>query len=189
MKNELYDELNPPKIQVTILDIFNYFPIKSPYLFMDSIETVNADYIVGTYTFKETEFFYEGHFPGFPVTPGTILQESGAQIGLVAFGMYLLGNQIDMVVDLGEHLTSPEIKKLPGIEVGGYVIHFYLVDSQMRFKKVIQPGEKIIVRSEKVFFKLNKLKCNVTITTDDGSLVAKGVLSGMINLQKSEHGA
>ncbi len=188
MKKDLLNDLKPLNLAITTEDVLEHFPIKDPFKFIDTIDEVDANHIIGSYTFKQDEFFFSGHFPGCPVAPGTILQEAGAQIGLVAFGMYLLGNQIDTVVDLGEHLTSPELKKLPGIEVGGYVIHFYLVDSQMRFKKVIQPGDKIIVKSDKVFFKLNKLKCDVIIKTEDGAMVAKGTLSGMINLQKSEDG-
>ena len=52
--------------------------------------------LVGAYRFREDEFFYRGHFPGRPITPGVILIETMAQIGVVAFGMYLLACQKNM---------------------------------------------------------------------------------------------
>lgn len=176
--------MNATNVTISIDDILHYFPIQEPYRFLDTIEEINANYILGSYTFKKNEFFYQGHFPKHPITPGAILLEAAAQIGLVAFGMYLLGNEIEKLTDMGEGFNSPELKKLPGLKVGDYRIQFYLVDSEIRFKKVILPGETIIVRSEKKFFKLNKLKCDITIKTKDGSLVAKGTMSGMVNIQK-----
>ena len=174
---------------ITISHILSYFPIHDPYRFIDDIIEIDQDHIVGSYTFKKEEFFFKGHFAGVPVTPGAILQEAGAQIGLVAFGMYILGNQYESITDLGEEFVSPEIKKLPGIAIGEHnTIRFYLVDAEMKFKKVIEPGETIVVRSEKVFFKLNKLKCNIKITTLDGALVCKGVLAGMVHLEKTADG-
>ena len=70
--------------------IVEIFPIASPYRFIDAIDAVSGLGIQGHYTFREDEYFYKGHFPGMPVTPGAILAECMAQIGLLAFGMYLL---------------------------------------------------------------------------------------------------
>ena len=44
----------------------------------------------GFYTFKEDEYFYQGHFKDNPITPGVILTEVMAQIGVVCLGIYLL---------------------------------------------------------------------------------------------------
>lgn len=170
-------------------DLLQYFPIGDPFRFIDSVDEVDENHIVGTYTFKEEDFFFKGHFPGTPVAPGSILMEAGAQIGLVAFGMYLLGNNLEAALTMDDGFVNiPEIEKLPAIEVGGYKIRFYLVESEMRFKKVIQPRDKIVIRSEKQYFKLNKLKCNVVLKTADGALVAKGVLAGMVHIQKQDYG-
>ena len=39
-------------------------------------------------------FFYKGHFKENPITPGVLLIETMAQIGVVCLGIYLLKNEI-----------------------------------------------------------------------------------------------
>ncbi|MDZ7846076.1 MAG: hypothetical protein U5L96_04560 [Owenweeksia sp.] len=60
---------------------------------MDDIDAVDENGISGHYRFKEDEFFYAGHFVGNPVTPGVILIECMAQIGLVSLGFFLLSQK------------------------------------------------------------------------------------------------
>src|SRR3990167_2692935 len=70
-------------------ELVEAIPQKPPFLFIDKILSVDENHIEGIYTFKPAEFFYQGHFPGNPLTPGVIMLESMAQVGLVAFGLYL----------------------------------------------------------------------------------------------------
>jgi 3-hydroxyacyl-[acyl-carrier-protein] dehydratase len=156
-ENELFRfavYLMPPAYQNILLQL----PCKPPYQFIDEIISIGENSITGTYTFKQEEFFFGGHFPGNPITPGAILVEAAAQTGLLAFGIYLM---------------ELEQKPLPK--------EFYLVSSEMDFKRIIRPGDRIIIHSEKVFFRFGKLKCRVHIALPGGELVCKGVLSGMIN--------
>src|SRR5215217_7850279 len=78
-------------------NILNYLPYKSSFLFVDDITSLNDDGVIGEYTFKADSFFYEDHFPGNPVTPGVIITEVMAQIGLVVLGIHL------MLGDIKEH--------------------------------------------------------------------------------------
>lgn len=71
-------------------DLLKYLPYRSSFRFVDHIESVDEDHVKGDYTLKKDSFFYEDHFPGFPVTPGVIITEIMAQIGLVVLGIYLL---------------------------------------------------------------------------------------------------
>ena len=74
-------------IEFTTSEVFNFIPQQKPFRFVDEIISINKDKIVGAYTFKQDEFFYSGHFPGNPITPGVILLESMAQVGVVAFAI------------------------------------------------------------------------------------------------------
>ena len=64
-------------------------PQQHPFRFIEEILELDEEHIVGVYRFRSDEYFYRGHFPGLPITPGVILIETMAQTGVVAFGLYL----------------------------------------------------------------------------------------------------
>jgi 3-hydroxyacyl-[acyl-carrier-protein] dehydratase len=144
--------------------ILEVFPIASPYRFVDAIESVSETGIQGHYTFREEEYFYEGHFPGMPVTPGAVLAECMAQIGLLALGM---------------HLTRayPDFASL----------RFLLVSSDLKYRGIVLPGDKVTVRAEKIYFRFRKLKCKASMEVPGKGTVCRGTLSGMLIIPEDEH--
>ena len=143
-----------------LTEIVNKLPYTKPFLFVDDLISVTEDGVAGSYTFREDEYFYEGHFKGNPVTPGVILVECMAQIGLVCLGIFLLKE-------------SSEEKLDENIQIA-------LSSHQIDFYKPVFPKEKVTVISEKEYFRFHKLKCNVKMLNEAGELVAKGTISGMM---------
>jgi 3-hydroxyacyl-[acyl-carrier-protein] dehydratase len=145
-------------------DILNYLPYKSSFLFVDDILTLDDNGVTGEYTLKADSFFYEDHFPGNPVTPGVIITEIMAQIGLVVLGIHL------MLGDIKEH--------------EGFEMHEdsfpLLTSTNVDFYKMVLPEEKVIVTSKKQYFRFGKLKCAVEMHNVNSELIAKGVFSGVI---------
>nr|WP_199002908.1 hydroxymyristoyl-ACP dehydratase [Flavobacterium sp. ASV13] len=141
---------------MTSKNILNLLPYSKPFLFVDELLHVDENSAVGTYTFKEDLDFYKGHFKDNPVTPGVILTETMAQIGMVCLGIYLLGDSFNKDT----------------------VIAFTSAD--MQFLKPVYPNEKVTVTSQKSFFRFGKLKCDVVMTNEAGLEVCKGILAGMI---------
>ncbi|RCT53583.1 3-hydroxyacyl-ACP dehydratase FabZ family protein [Winogradskyella sp. KYW1333] len=139
-------------------NIIELLPYQRPFLFVDAIDTVSENEIRGHYTFRKDEYFYKGHFKDNPITPGVILTECMAQIGLVCFGIFLLKDELQNA-------------KKPQVALTSNKIDFYLP---------VLPGEKVIVHSEKEVFRFNKLKCKVKMLNKKGELVARGVISGML---------
>ena len=137
-------------------DIIAQLPYSKPFLFVDELQHADENGIIGTYTFNEDLDFYKGHFKDNPVTPGVILTETMAQIGMVCLGIYLLGN---------------DLKK-------DTVIAFTSADVQ--FLKPVYPNEKVTVTSQKTFFRFGKLKCDVVMKNEAGQEVCKSVVAGMI---------
>lgn len=137
-------------------EIIEKLPYTEPFLFVDELLHVDENSISGTYTFKEDLDFYKGHFKGNPVTPGVILTETMAQIGMVCLGIYLLGDAFKKET----------------------VIAFTSAD--MQFLKAVYPNEKITVTAQKTFFRFGKLKCEAVMKNEAGQEVCKGILSGMI---------
>ena len=115
--------------------IISLLPYQKPFLFIDGIDDISEDGVIGYYTFKEDESFYKGHFKNNPITPGVILTECMAQIGLVCLGIYLLRNELNETI-------KPQIA---------------LTSHQMDFYLSVLPNEKVIIISEKQVFRFNKL--------------------------------
>lgn len=138
-------------------NILDCLPYRAPFRFIDEIIELDDDHIEGAYTFRENEFFYEGHFPGNPITPGVILTECMAQIGLVALGI---------------HITQATPEQMQTVK-----ILFSSQDSS--YYRMVKPNEKVIVKSTKLYFRLRSLKCQITMETESGELIAKGVMAGV----------
>ena len=138
-----------------MVEILNKLPYSKPFLFVDEIISIDDNGAVGSFLFDENLYFYEGHFKNNPITPGVILIETMAQIGLVCFGIYLLKNE-------------------------NKNINFAMTSSEIDFLKPVFPNKKVIVYSEKVYFRFGKLKCKVRMENANNEIVCSGTISGMI---------
>lgn len=139
--------------------ILEKLPYRDPFLFVDRLLEVDAEHIEGEYTFRADSWFYNGHFKDRPVTPGVLLTECCAQIGLASFGLYLLETA-------GEDDHEP--------------VGFALAEDQMAYLNPVFPGETVRVRAEKQYYRFGKLKAKVAMYRKDGTMVCKGTLSGMM---------
>jgi 3-hydroxyacyl-[acyl-carrier-protein] dehydratase len=149
--------------------ILNHLPYKSSFRFVDNIISLNEDEVIGEYTLKPDSFFYEDHFEGNPVTPGVIVTEIMAQIGLVVFGIFLLLKGADL-----KFLKNDSLFPL-------------LTSTDVSFHKMVLPGQKVIVVSKKQYFRFGKLKCYIEMTDSSGEIVAKGMFSGVIKEIHTKH--
>jgi 3-hydroxyacyl-[acyl-carrier-protein] dehydratase len=164
--------------------IFDLLPYKSSFRFVDEISFLDADGVVGHYTLKEDAFFYEDHFPGHPVTPGAILTEIMAQIGLVVLGIHLIvtGNPGSReAANPGPRGAAPDHREAAIAGAPGKGSVFPLLSSvQVDFHKMALPGQRLTVTSKKDYFRFDKLKCHVEMHDETAELVAKGIFSGFI---------
>lgn len=136
-------------------EILNKLPYSKPFLFVDELISINENGVEGNFTFNENMDFYKGHFKNNPITPGVILTECMAQIGVVCLGIFLIKN-----------LTEKSSVALSS--------------TQMEFLKPVFPNEKVTVISGKIYFRFNKLKCKVLMKNEKNETVCEGVISGFV---------
>ena len=141
---------------MTNQEIISKLPYSKPFLFVDELLHIDENGVEGTYSFDENLDFYKGHFKDNPVTPGVILTEVMAQIGLVCLGIYLLNDTFSRNTSIA--LTS----------------------SEMEFLKPVFPKEKVTVISEKIYFRFGKLKCKVNMKNEKGEVVCMGTIAGIM---------
>lgn len=134
-------------------------PQQKPFRFLDEIVELDEKHIVGRYRFTEDEFFYPGHFPGDPVTPGVILTEAMAQTGVVALGLFLTSLKVSR--DQLSQWTT------------------FFSECQVEFLRPVLPGETVTIEGETVYFRRMKLKSQVRLYLANGELAAEGTLAGV----------
>ncbi len=145
---------------MTSQEIISKLPYQYPFLFVDEITSVDENAVSGSYRYEASLPFYAGHFKNNPITPGVILTETMAQIGLVALGIYIASTKQIALAEVKIALTS----------------------SAMDFFKPVYPGEKVTVNSQKEYFRFNKLKCKVEMFNEQEELVCRGTIAGMMNI-------
>lgn len=141
---------------MTSKEIISKLPYSKPFLFVDEIISISENGVEGTFTFDANLDFYKGHFKDNPITPGVILTETMAQIGVVCLGIYILNDKVNK-----NNVIS-------------------LTSTAIEFIKSVYPTEKVIVISEKIYFRFGKLKCNVKMINTQGIEVCSGTIAGML---------
>jgi 3-hydroxyacyl-[acyl-carrier-protein] dehydratase len=103
-------------------EIEELLPHRAPFLFVDEITHADETEITAFHVFTEKEFFFAGHFPGYPVVPGVILVETMAQAG------------------------GAGLRKI-GVLKGDSLFFLASVD-KVKFCRQVKPGEKVRLEIE-----------------------------------------
>lgn len=97
-------------------------PHREPFLLIDEIVEQTDNHIVCRKTFTGEEFWYPGHYPSFPLTPGVLLCEAAMQAGAVLLSKVVSDNP-DMV---------PVVSRM----------------NHVKFKAMVRPGDTVTLEVE-----------------------------------------
>lgn len=106
---------------MTTPSILDAIPHRPPFLLVDEIVERDAAHIVCRKTFTGDEFWFAGHYPDHPLTPGVILCEAAMQAGAI--------------------LLAQQMQSSPGVPVATRM-------NDVRFKKMVRPGDTVQLEVE-----------------------------------------
>lgn len=107
--------------------VTDLIPHRPPFLFVDEIVSETADSLIARRTWRADEYFYQGHYPGAPITPGVLLCEATFQAG----ALYMAKQALAAGVKPGE--GSPLIAKI----------------GEARFRNPVYPGDEVLIEVRK----------------------------------------
>jgi 3-hydroxyacyl-[acyl-carrier-protein] dehydratase len=103
-------------------DPTTWLPHRPPFLLIDEVTDVHAGAsATATWTLRGDEWFFPGHFPGRPITPGVLLLESIAQCGAIAV--------------LADARYTGKLPLFGGVE-------------RARFRRPVVPGDTVVLHCE-----------------------------------------
>ena len=131
--------------------IFDAIPHRDPFLFIDEIVRWDESEIVCKKTFTGQEFFFAGHYPHYPLTPGVILCEAAMQAGAIFLSKFFKESHNSSVL-------RPNNTADKGVPVVGRM-------NDVKFRQLVRPGDEVMMQvtlteqMQDVFF----MKAKVTI--------------------------
>ena len=105
-------------------------PHRPPFLLLDEIAEQTDGRIVCYKRFTGEEFWYQGHYPDYPLTPGVLLCEAAMQAGAV------LLSKITVEAQAGQGSAG-------GVPVATRM-------SNVQFRAMVHPGEEITIEVDLV---------------------------------------
>lgn len=103
-------------------EVEKLIPHRPPFLFVDEIVSHEGDTLVARRTWRADEYFYQGHYPGAPITPGVLLSEAVFQSGACLMAKLMGGAA-------GQGGGVPLLSKV----------------SDVRFRLPVYPGDTVII--------------------------------------------
>jgi 3-hydroxyacyl-[acyl-carrier-protein] dehydratase len=138
-------------------------PHREPFLLVDEIVEQSDQRIVCRKTFSGEEFWYRGHYPAFPLTPGVLLVEAGMQAGAVLLAQHVKGSGTFSTETCSE-TTARTNEKVPDPVVGGVPVATRI--NNVKFRHMVRPGDTIEMQVELVERMADAFFLKAAVTVD-----------------------
>ena len=114
--------------------ILDAIPHRDPFLFVDEIVRWDENGIVCKKTFDGSEFFFAGHYPHYPLTPGVILCEAAMQAGAIFLSKFFRETH-----DASERMTGRSQRDRRSVPVVGRM-------NDVKFRRMVRPGDEVLMQ-------------------------------------------
>lgn len=159
MKNDTLSDIR-------INDILKKLPHRYPFILVDRILNIDlAHSITALKNVASNESCFQGHFPSMPIMPGVLILEGLAQSCALLF------------------LYSIEHGKLPEYTPPENGIFLFAGMDNVRFKKIVEPGDQLIFECSLVRFKKDLAKFSTRALVDGQVVCSAEMLSAYRNLE------
>lgn len=109
---------------MNIREILNNLPHRYPFILVDRVVSIKeSENLVAIKNVTMNEPFFQGHFPGNPVMPGVLILEALAQ-------------------------ASSIFAVASGAKVGKNAVQVFAAIDNVRFKRIVEPGDQLELRIE-----------------------------------------
>jgi 3-hydroxyacyl-[acyl-carrier-protein] dehydratase len=106
-------------------EVLQALPHRDPFLFIDSIETIDEQGITAKRVITGQEDFFRGHYPNNPIMPGVLLCECIFQAGAIFLGRNMnLGDKAST--------STPVVTRIQNV----------------RFRNPIKPGDELSITAK-----------------------------------------
>jgi beta-hydroxyacyl-ACP dehydratase FabZ len=139
-------------IKLDIKEILNILPHRYPFVMIDRVLDLDENNIVALKNFSFNEPYVQGHFPDNPIMPGVMMVEAMAQASAILATKFCEKNM--------------KMKNLLKYAAKGTGILFTSAD-EVRFKKVIIPGDQLYIKSKLVRQARNLFDFESQITVEE----------------------
>jgi 3-hydroxyacyl-[acyl-carrier-protein] dehydratase len=141
------------KVQLDLAQIKRLIPHRYPFLFVDKVIEIRENSLTGIKNITQNEWFFQGHFPDYPVMPGVLQIEALAQASAL------------LVIHKYELQNKP--------------LYFLSMD-KVKFRSQVVPGDVLYLEVEFMRFggKISKCKGKALV---NGKVSAEAEMTAMID--------
>jgi len=134
---------------LNIEEIKKLIPHRKPFLFIEECKIIENGKIGESFiTFRENEYFFEGHFPNNPIVPGVVIVEAMAQTAGVVASQNLSKNHDQSVLFMSINKAKFRKPVLPNYKIIFYVELLNNIKNVYKFLGKAYHNDTIVAESE-----------------------------------------
>ncbi len=138
------------EVNIDVVEIQKILPHRFPFLLVDKIEKMNSTKAIGYKNVTINEWFFQGHFPNYPIMPGVLIIEGLAQCaGVLALKSMNYSSENPPLIFFAT-IENAKFKNpvLPGDKLIYEVEITKLTKNFGKFKGIARVGDKVCAEAE-----------------------------------------